>query len=85
MSDERIISAAQANEVLNHPFFKAALNAIEQRAIDDARNVRGWMPGSDRKRRQLLERANIVREIRAELQSVVTTGKLAAKPQPGVA
>ena len=85
MSEDRIIAAGHAQEVLNNPFFKAALDAIEKRAIDDARNVKGWMPGADRRRRHLIERANIVREIRAELQSVVTTGRLAAKPQPGVA
>lgn len=79
------IEASLAREVLNNPLFKAALDRIEQRAIDEARNVNGWMPGSDRKRRQLLDKANIVREIRSELQSVITTGKLAAKPQPGVA
>lgn len=85
MSEDRIIAAGHATEVLNNPFFKSALDRIEQRAIEEARNVKGWMPGSDRKRRHLIERANIVREIRAELQSVVMTGKLAAKPQPGVA
>lgn len=85
MSDDRIIAADRAAEVLNNPFFKSAMDRIEQRAIEEARNVRGWMPGSDRRRRHLIERANIIREIRAELQSVVMTGKLAAKPQPGVA
>lgn len=85
MKSDPGIDASLAREVLNNPFFKTALDRIEQRAIEDARSVKGWLPGSDRRRRHLLERANIVREIRSELQSVITTGKLAAKPQPGVA
>jgi hypothetical protein len=85
MIEDKIIAADRAAEVLANPFFKAALNDIEQRAVEDARNVKGWMPGADRRRRQLLERANIIREIRAELTSIVTTGALSAKPQPGVA
>jgi len=85
MSEDKIIAANRAAEVLANPFFKATLDGLELRALEDARNVKGWMPGADRRRRHLLERANIIREIRAELTSVITTGMLSAKPQPGVA
>lgn len=64
----------------------AAFDGIEAKAMRDALAVPFWHgPAGDRKRRRLLEKVNIIKELRGELRSAILAGQQAARPQSGVA
>lgn len=78
--------AMKARQILEDEVMIEALAAIESKAIRAALNVPPWHGRlGDRKRRRLLEKVNMVKELRSELQAVITAGKQAARPQSGVA
>lgn len=76
----------KAQQILDDEVLTGALDAIEQAAYRAALEVPAWHgPVGDRKRRRLLERVKIIQELRSELESVIATGKAAARPRSGVA
>jgi Asp-tRNA(Asn)/Glu-tRNA(Gln) amidotransferase B subunit len=83
--EDKILAAEQARQLMNNPHLRAAFEAVEAQAISDALAVKWWLPGADRRRRVAIERANVVKQVRAQLESTISGGKIAAKPRPGVA
>lgn len=78
--------AMKARQLLEDEVLIEALASIETKAMRAALAVPAWHGKlGDRKRRVLLEKVNLVKELRSELQSVITAGKQAARPQSGVA
>lgn len=74
MSDERIVHGEDAARLLADPAFRAAMDAIEQSAIEAVLNAQ-----SDEDRRRHSDRANVIRSIRDELASAVAVGSQAEK------
>ena len=78
--------ADKARQLLDDVVLKEAFEAIEAKALRDAMSVPFWHgPVGDRKRRRALERMNLIKELRSQLESVILDGKRAARPQSGVA
>jgi len=76
----------KARQLLEDEVLIEAFEAIESRALRDALAVPAWHGRvGDRKRRRLLEKVNMIKELRSELQSAILAGKQAARPQSGVA
>lgn len=76
--------ASKARQLLEDEVLIAAFKAIEDKAVRDALAVPSWHGRmGDRRRRIALERVKIINELRSELQTVIMTGKQAAKPQSG--
>jgi hypothetical protein len=66
-------SAAEAKRLLEElaPYFAE----LERRAIEDIVRIPSWNRWSDRKRRCLADRINVVREVQAMLKVIVVNGK----------
>ena len=66
-------SASEAKRLLEElaPYFAE----LERRAIEDIVHIPSWHRWADRKRRCLADRINVIRELRAQLQSVIMIGK----------
>lgn len=76
--------ATKARQLLEDEILIAAFKAIEDKAYREAVEVPSWHGRmGDRRRRMALEKVKIIRELRSELQTVIMTGKQAAKPQSG--
>ncbi len=76
--------ATKARQLLEDEVLLAASKAIEDKAVREAVDVPSWHGRmGDRRRRMALEKVKIIRELRSELQTVIMTGKQAAKPQSG--
>ncbi len=76
----------KAKQLLEDEVLIAAFDAVEAKAMREALAVPAWHGTiGDRKRRVLLLKVNIIKELRGELQSVIATGQQAARPQSGVA
>lgn len=69
-------SASEAKRMLDEmaPYFAE----LERRAIEDMVRIPGWYRWGDRKRRLLADRVNVIREVQAQLQSIIVVGKQAA-------
>lgn len=83
--DEKILLAEMARQLMSNPVLRSALNKVEERAMADALAVKWYLPGADRRRRLALERVQIVKQVRSQIESIISGGKNAAKPPPGVA
>lgn len=78
--DRLIRRGDAAGRLLADDLFQEILVGMEQNAISQARAVPAWLgPVGDRQRRILLERANLVNEIRRQLQSMARSGTEAAR------
>ncbi len=66
-------SAAEAKRMLEElaPYFAE----LERRAIEDIVRIPSWHRWADRKRRVLADRINVIREVQAQLQSIIVIGK----------
>lgn len=77
--------AAEAKRLLDEPLLIAAFAELEKRAYEELLRVPAWSPLHDRKRRMLVDRINGIRELRGQLQSVITMGKQEARGPIGIA
>lgn len=70
-------SAAEAKRLLEElaPYFVE----LERRAIEDMVHIPSWHRWADRKRRCLADRINVIREVQAQLHSVIVVGKQSAE------
>jgi len=70
-------SAAEAKRLLEElaPYFAE----LERRTIEDMVRLPSWHRWADRKRRCLADRINVIREVQAQLQSIIVIGKASAR------
>lgn len=71
--------AAEAKAVLDDGVLKEAFEAVEKAAYEELLSC------AAEHRAALIDRINAIRDLRAHLQSVVTTGTQAARKAPAVA
>ncbi len=83
--DEKIRRANEAQQLMNNPFLKEALERIERQGIEDMLSAHPWARFGDRKRRLAAERVRVIRDVRASLASVIAEGQHAARPGPTIA
>jgi hypothetical protein len=77
--------AMKAQQLMDDEVLQDAFATLEQAAYRDALAMSSWHPFANTKRRHLLERIKIIHQLRSELESVIATGKAAARPRSGVA
>jgi hypothetical protein len=80
---DHVVRANRATQLLEDPLLIEMFAQAEQAAYAELLSARGW--GADRKRRALVERINIIREIPDHLRTVVALGQTASRTRPGVA
>ncbi|HXK16799.1 MAG TPA: hypothetical protein VNG33_03260 [Polyangiaceae bacterium] len=70
-------SASEAKRLLDElgPYFAE----LERRAIEDIVRIPSWNRWADRKRRCLADRINVIREVQAQLHSIIAVGKQSAR------
>lgn len=70
-------SASEAKRMLEElaPYFAE----LERRAIEDIVRIPSWYRWADRKRRCLADRINVIREVQAQLTSIIVIGKQSAR------
>ena len=70
-------SAAEAKRLLGElePYFAE----LERRAIEEIVSMPGWYRWSDRKRRCLADRISVIREVQAQLKSIIAVGALSPR------
>lgn len=77
--------ATEAKSLLESPILTEAFEAIERAAYDELLGVEAWRVDAEKHRTTLINRINAIRELRATLQSVITTGTQSARKAPAVA
>lgn len=71
--------ASDAHRLLNDPVFCAALVTLEQEALEELLNTRTIWRWGDRKRRILIDRVNVIRDLKQRLEMAVQMGLHAAE------
>jgi hypothetical protein len=79
--DER--RASEARRLLDDPLMVEAFARIEKRCMDDLLRLPTWR--AHKQRIALVDRINTIRQLRAELRAVITTGDQAARKKPSLA
>ena len=77
--------ASEAKALLDDGMLKEAFEAIERDAYEELLKTDTWLVNHDRVRAALIDRINAIRDLRAHLQSVITTGTQSARRAPAVA
>lgn len=86
MTSDLRIAASRAADILDNAQLKAAFSSIRERALTEALAVPQWHVFGDRKRRALLMKANMVEELRRELQGALSAAAVSeARTRSGVA
>lgn len=75
--------AMRARELLDDPVLSGAFDAIEQKALSGLLRLPIWR--GDRQRRALVERINIIRELKGELELAIQSHRQTSRPRPVVA
>ena len=78
--EDRIRRANEAQALLNNEYLVEAFEKVEKSAIEAMISAR-----TDGERRICADTVRVVRDVRAALQSVVTTGQYAASRGPAIA
>ena len=73
--EEEIRRAGKAREILENPVFKDAVGLIEAALLDA---IHRSAFADEKLREKLCQRFALLRDLESELQSVMTTGKIAA-------
>jgi hypothetical protein len=66
-------AASEAKRLLEEmePYFAE----LERRSLEEILRIPGWGPEDDQKRRCLADRIVVVRDVKAQLQSIIAIGK----------
>ena len=72
-------SASEAERILKEvaPYF----SELERRTVEEMVQVRSWDEESDRKRRCLADRITVIRDVQAQLKSIILVGAQADRPK----
>jgi hypothetical protein len=72
-------SASEAKRLLDElaPYFAK----LERDAVEEMVLVRSWDEESDRKRRCLADRITVIRDVQAQLKSIILVGAQAGRPK----
>ena len=78
---EKARRASEADRILSDPLLKDAFDEIERQAIEDMLDIGRVAIGAedDRKRREIADRVNTIRLLRARLREIITDGVRAAQ------
>jgi hypothetical protein len=66
--------AAEANRLLNDPLLVEALDAIELSSIERLLSMDALADDADRQRRIMIDRVNVIRDIRSHLKVCIEIG-----------
>ena len=77
--------ASEAKALLDDGMLKEAFEAIEKAAYEELLGVEAWRVDAEKHRTTLINRINAIRDLRAVLASVITTGTQSARRAPAVA
>lgn len=76
---EKRYRASEADRLLKEPLLVEALDEIEKAAVELLLKTDGAEPEDDRLRRMLIDRVNVIRDLRTKLDSMISQGKAAAR------
>jgi hypothetical protein len=75
-TENEVLQRGQAAErLLDEPVLRDAFEAVEESTLAELLACRGAEPEDDRKRRALVERINVLHELRADLALAMSQGK----------
>lgn len=82
---EAVRAAERAKQILNDPLFEKACQDVEQRSYEELLKLPYTDADVHRKRAELIDRINVIRSVKSELQAAIVKGWQAERAAPKVA